>query len=138
MATAEWIESAARERKPVIASDIARSGQHLLYQPTGAAEEEAAERAGAIQMNRCLSNRHECPGLCDRPEHARDVAAGLEVLEALGLIPYIYAPGDAETLLCERCQQRKDPAEFSPNSRHTSRRAATCKACCAANENGTR
>lgn len=89
MATEQWTASASRqEQKPTMADDIALNGQHLLHTPTGTPASEALERAAAIQMNRHMANRHHCTGLCDAPEHARDVDAGVEALEALGLTPY--------------------------------------------------
>lgn len=125
MATAHWIESAAHEQKPGIFSDM--SGGALIACPPGTPEAEAAERTAAIRNNRWLANHHDCPGLCDAPEHARDVDAGVEVLEALGLIPYRYEDG-GQLRWCGRCKQDRPGTEFGDDTTRT--RAGTVVACC--------
>jgi hypothetical protein len=58
MAHEAWIEAATRQQKPTVPSDIERSGQHLLYQPSGTAEEEARERDRATKFVRRLGGEH--------------------------------------------------------------------------------
>jgi hypothetical protein len=128
VATQAWIESAAHQKKPTMADDIALNGQHLLHTPTGTPATEATERADAAWMNRRLANRHQCGGLCDAPEHAGDVAAGLEFLEALGLIPYRYETGENTVRWCGRCKRNRPAAEFDGDT--TRLRGGPVVACC--------
>lgn len=128
MATEQWINSAAHEQKPGMFSDM--SGGALIACPPGTPEAEAAERAAAIRNNRRLANHHGCPGLCDAPAHARDVDAGVEVLEALGLIPYRYEPGQSAHRWCGRCKQNRPAADFDDDTvRIRSGVVACCRPC---------
>ena len=87
MATSVQVGRAtAVERKPVGAEYMA--ADHLLSMPAQDRMRAALERDLARWMGRRLANRHGCPGRCARPEHAVDVAAGVEVLQALGLTIY--------------------------------------------------
>ena len=137
MATEQWIESAAHQQKPIMASDVALSGQHLLHTPTGTPAAEATERADAIWMNRRLANRHHCDGLCQEPEHERDVAAGVEALQALGLTPYRYGPPpppepEPEPVTekrCSRCEDVKPRADFYTDPRSSDGLASHCRTC---------
>lgn len=126
MALGSQIETAAYNAKGPIGSND--EGWHLLAIASADEKTEAAERAGAIQMNRHLANRHSCTGLCDRPEHGLDVAAGAEVLEALGLIPYRYEPGQSEARWCGRCKQDKPGIEFDEDTVRI--RSGAVVACC--------
>lgn len=87
MATSDQIGRAASSDRPPAGTERMAS-DHLVALPAGSPQGDATERAGAVHMNRRLANRHHCEGRCDRPEHTRDVAAGVEILEALGLTPY--------------------------------------------------
>jgi hypothetical protein len=125
MALEGQIESAAYAKTAPIAND---EGWHLLALATADEETEAATRADAAWMSRRLANHHECEGLCDAPEHAGDVAAGLEFLEALGLIPYRYETGENTVRWCGRCKRNRPAAEFDGDT--TRLRGGPVVACC--------
>jgi hypothetical protein len=73
VATERWIESAAATPKPpLVANDLAHG---LLAMPPGDPLVEALNRDLARLQVRRTANRHGCDGLCERPEHAADVAA---------------------------------------------------------------
>jgi len=83
MAHDHEIGAADRPWKPPTSPDLLDDG--LLYMPRQNELLAALERDLARWHVRRLANRHGCPGRCEDPAHATDVAAGLEVLEELGL-----------------------------------------------------
>ncbi|MGI5162754.1 hypothetical protein ACQEU3_47110 [Spirillospora sp. CA-253888] len=89
--------------RPAVQADPAQvRAQHLLNTPI--VRDPQAEAKVRDDVRR-IHNRHDCPGECDRPEHARDVAAALEILQALGL-----APSDrraTKTGRCPTCLRRR-------------------------------
>lgn len=125
MALESQIDSAAYKTKAPAGND---EGWHVLALAKADDETEAAERAKAAWMNRRLANRHECTGLCEAPEHRRDVIAGLEVAQALGLIPYRYEPGQSSLRWCGRCKKTRPETEFDGDTTRT--RAQVVVACC--------
>jgi hypothetical protein len=84
MALESQIRRADSKDKPgLIDKEMSVRAQHLL----AGAEAPLPEQVNnaARQHVRRLANRHSCPGQCDAPEHHRDVAAALHILDALGL-----------------------------------------------------
>lgn len=90
MATTRQVESADTRRtpKPRATFSEASDHEHVLANPRGTARLDALERSLAALHVRRLANRHGCDGKCDEPEHALDVAAMREALQALFAEPH--------------------------------------------------
>lgn len=90
MATRTQVESAdtRHRRAPTPTFTEGTDHTHVLANPRGTPQAEARERADARMFVRRLANRHGCTGRCEAPEHADDVAAGAEWLDALFTEPH--------------------------------------------------
>lgn len=111
MALPSQIDVAARGDAPPPSVGTDLNDEAVLAMPSQDKAVEAVERADAAQMVRRIANRHGCEGLCDRPEHARDVAGLGPMLAMLGLdrdVPtsYTMAPESVAPVVAKLAARR--------------------------------
>lgn len=85
MATSDMIAAADHTPRPLVFAEDRMSSAHVLAMPAQDRLRAALERDLARICIARATNRHDCEGLCERPEHARDVADAVEILRMLGL-----------------------------------------------------
>lgn len=137
MATAEWIESAARaerRRGPQEITDI-----HLTHVPRGLpAAEQRERRKAARTVIRRAARKHACPRLAD--EHAVCLRKGCltearEHLDTLGLLepepppPRRKAARERGGKYCTGCERVRPLNQFWRDRNRLDGHATRCKTC---------